>query len=147
MGKDLLTEKQFLINLAISRFNEQYGRDIDPTTINIKSISPNYGSDLGYELQTLRKTDYLRLRMYLSFSRVDGVMPYRLEVDKTFIPDALGDEIFVTKGSVNRYYQDAGIYKFRWIAPDVSTVDYFETYEHGYFELMGTGEKLELFSA
>ena len=55
MANDV-SEKVFLTELAVSRFNEQYGRSIDPAGCTIFSIVPNYGEAYGYEIATITTT-------------------------------------------------------------------------------------------
>lgn len=128
---DYVSEKAFLIGLAVSRFNEQYGRSIDPAGCTIFSIDPNYGEDYGYEIATIATGDNLRLRIYFSLQHLDNLNPYRLEVDTTLIEGALGDEVYVSLGTVNSYWLDSGTYKFRWINPDPAYFAYLEAVETG----------------
>ena len=112
-------EKAFLANMAVSAFNDQYNQTLDPANFTIKSLLPNYGCDYGYEFES--KTDILRLRMYFNLGDLDFFLPYRLEVDTTYRPDMLGDEVYVMLGTVQRYYKEGGIYRFRTysLAPEL----------------------------
>lgn len=112
------SEKDFLRRLAVDRFNLQYGKNVDYTRCFIHSIEPNYRRELGYEIVTARPDDYLRLRIYFDITEIDSFRPYRLETDEKFKVGYVGDEVFVSLGTVNPYYRDEGIYNFRWIAPD-----------------------------
>ena len=104
-----------MINLAVDKFNSQYGLNIDPDECTIVSIRSNYGCTYAYEIDTNRTDDALRLRMYFNLLNQDGLGDYRLEVDETFLKDQLGDEVYVAIGTVNSYYLDSGIYRFRTI--------------------------------
>ncbi len=130
MANDV-SEKVFLTELAVSRFNEQYGRSIDPAGCTIFSIVPNYGEAYGYEIATITTGDNLRLRIYFSLQNLDNLNPYRLEVDTTLIEGALGVEVYVSLGTVNSYWLDSGVYKFRWIQPDPAYYAYMEVVETG----------------
>lgn len=110
-----MNEVEFLINLAVSEYNDQYGAAFKPKDFDIKSLRPSVNFDKGYEIYTVRTDDFLRLRMYFAFGNRTDFGPFKLEVDgKKFVAE-LGDEVFVTLGSVEDYYKNEGIYKFRWI--------------------------------
>lgn len=130
-------EKVFLIGMAVREFNYQYRRKIDPTVCVIKSIRPTYGCKFGYEINTIREDDQVRLRVYFNLEHLDSFKPYRLEVDESDIPGELGDEVYVMIGTLNNYYVDSGTYRFRWLEPDASQMDYM---------LFMSGEHIEFLS-
>lgn len=146
VGK-LKSEKEFLIELALHQFNLQYKKNIKAEVCAIRSIKPGYGAKYGYEIDTIRTDDYVRLRMYFNLEGINKLKPYRLEVDKNFVPGQLDDEVYVTVGTVNPYYLDAGIYKFRWINEDLSRYKFLmymngnvvETQNSGYLKLVNQG--------
>lgn len=106
-------ESKFLRRMAVREFNFQYQRNIDPELCNIKSIRGSYGCKHGYEIESLREGDHLRLRMYFNLGDNDQLLPYRLETDDTFAQLTLADEVYVTIGTVNQYYVESGEYRFR----------------------------------
>ena len=116
-------EKKFLKGLAVSMFNTQYGKNILVDECSIVSIRPNYGASLGYEISTMVLNDHLRLRVYFSMGPSDSLQKFRLEVDESFINRKLGDEVHVAIGVLNRGWVEQGIYKFRWIAMDISSLN------------------------
>lgn len=140
---DMPSEKVFLITLAVNSFNEQHGRAIDPAQCTIYSIAPNYGKTYGYEIVTIATGDNLRLRIYLDLGGLDSLNTYRLEVDTSYIEGALGDEVYVSLGTVSSYYFDAGIYKFRWINPDPAYYSFFESMAGDRFQFMN-GQDFQL---
>lgn len=109
------SEQSFLLTLALDQYNRQYGKQLHPEDCIIYSIPATYQKAYGYEIVTTTQVDYVRLRMYLDLGAVDYVEPYRLEVDNSQSAGALGDEVYVTLGSVQRYYYDERIYRFIWI--------------------------------
>lgn len=139
----LMGEQAFLIRLAVDQFNDQYGRSLDPDECSIYSIRPDYGSEYGYEIITNTTGDYVKLRIFLSMSRRDGVSPYRLETTSSVIVNRLGDEVYVAMGALNQYYLDAGIYKFRWITPPAIAENFLDLMSGEMFILM-SGERLSL---
>ena len=116
MEYKLAPESQFLRTLAVREFNFQYKRNIAPGLCNIKSIAPGYGCTHGYEIESLRQGDHLRMRMYFNLGELDQFQPYRLETDTTFAKGTLGDENYVMIGTVNKYYVESGTYRFRTMA-------------------------------
>ena len=135
-------ERKFLIDMAVREFNRQYRRNIDPKFCTINSIRATYGCTHGYEIKTIVENDFLRLRIYFNLQRYDKFCPYRLETDETDIPGRLGDEVYVMIGTINNYYVDNGIYRFRWLGDDPLSDDYFLFMSGEHVEFM-TGEKVK----
>lgn len=143
LGK-LKSEREFLIDLALHDFNQQYKKNIKSEVCAIRSIRPAYGTKYGYEIDTIRTDDYVRLRMYFNLEGINKFKPYRLEVDDTLAPGTLDDEVYVTIGTINPYYLDAGIYKFRWLNEDLNRYKFLmyvsgnvvETINSGYLRLI-----------
>lgn len=115
-----LTEREFLIKLAVDRYNLQYGKNFNYEDFDIFSILPSYSFDLGYEVYTMFDADNVRLRIYFRFSTVTNLTAYRVEVDLTYKVDILGDEVIVSIGEIDRWYKDSGQYTFGWLIPDPS---------------------------
>lgn len=120
-----LTEKQFLIGLALRHYNEQFSKNMLVAESSIRSIRLRFGFDRSYEVYTRRGDDNVRLHMHIRFEGTDGLSKYRVEVDYklTEIQGATGtlsDEVFVTTGTIDPYYLCAGIYKFLPIDEDVA---------------------------
>ena len=139
-------ESKFLRRMAVREFNFQYHRDINHELCNIKSIPGNYGCNHGYEIESLREGDNLRLRLYFNLGENDQLLPYRLETDNTFAKGGPGDEVYVTIGTVNQYYVESGEYKFRTMsAPaedNAKTMTFmsgevFQTLDGGILEYVG----------
>lgn len=115
MNTKLKPEKQFLIDLALDQFKSQFGIDLNRERCDIRSIRPSYQSTHGYEVDTMREDDHVRIRLYFNLGQIDQFKPLRLEVDESIHKETLGDEIYAMVGTVNRFYVDAGIYRFRWL--------------------------------
>ena len=118
IGK-LPSEKEFLIKLAVDRFNQQFNKRINPKECTVHSIPRNYQREYGYEVVTRRQDDFLRLRIYFNIVGIDSLRSYRLEVDNSYKVQEKGDEVYVALGNVNPYYRDSGTYNFRWIERDL----------------------------
>lgn len=136
-----MMEREFLIGMAVTQFNIQYGRKIDPKLCNIRSIHKSYGCTHGYEIKSIREDDDLRLRIYFNIGDSDVFEPYRLEVDRSFIKSALGDEVYVMLGSIDAKYIESGIYYFRPLSELANPDNYALFVEGDLFEFM-SGEKL-----
>lgn len=120
-----LTEKEFLIDLAVRQFNRQYQKNIKMSDCTIRSVPAHYGRELGYEITTPDvgipgdTSDTLRLRMYLGFSVLSSLSPYRLEVEQNLnTPGELGDEVYVTTGTLMSSLRTNRVYAFNWIDVD-----------------------------
>lgn len=115
-----MNEKQFIIQFALQRFNQQYNRQLQVIDFDAKSITPNYTSQLAYEVFSVRLDDYVRLRMYLTYHTYDNIGPYRLEVDGSLGTGVLGDEVYVCQGTIDRFYVESGTYKFAVLEEDIT---------------------------
>lgn len=135
-----LTEEQFLIQFAVKKYNEQFKKSFDPSVFEVRSIPVRYGCESSYEVSTSRLDDNLRLHIHIRFEGTDGLKPYRLEVDSILsqLPNSegtLNDEVFVALGTIDRYYKNNGIYRFRPIG---------ETQNQGNFLLLENGQPILL---
>lgn len=142
--KQYVSEREFIINLAINAFNLQYSRNINPKECDAYSIPKNKTSRMAYEVYTLRTDDAVRMRIYLNFGKHDGLSPFRLETDNQNIVNALGDEVYVSSGYVDKFYYDNRIYKFSTMEQDPSAMNIitsltgtpFVTFEGEYINIM-----------
>ena len=118
------TEREFLIMLGVKRFKQQYGIDIPISDCDVRSIQPNERYELGYEIQTTRFDDFFRIRLYFDLAQETKLVPLRLENEQNIVgtgnPD---DELYVTYGTVDRYFKVEGIYRFRWLEEDITRYD------------------------
>ena len=140
----LLSEKEFLINMAVDRFNSQYGSSLDPKNFVVYSIPSNYQMERGYEVVTKVENNFLRLRIYFNITDVERVRPYRLEVDDTYKTGEHGDEVYVFLGSVSTHYVKNGTYSFRWIERDVELLSRLRYMSGGFIMLMSGGHLEEM---
>lgn len=146
--KKVKTEKEFLISTALRQFNDQYDKTIAVENCDIKSIPTRWSFERSYEINTLRMDDFLRLHIHIRFEGRDGLSKYTLEVDSiaTQLPDSEGtlfDEVFVATGSIDPYYKNEGIYKFRLINLDTTLLDILIT-EGGEDILLEDGSQILL---
>lgn len=119
-----LTEREFLITIAVRLFKSQYGRDIPVENCDVRSITASQRRALGYEIVTTRFDDFLRLRLYFDFGDETKFVSYRVEnVQGQLGPTKLDDEVYVAYGTVERYYKTEGIYRFRWMTEDINRYD------------------------
>ena len=116
MSLVLVPEHDYLINFALTAFNEKYGNTIQNEECSISSIQPSYGYELGYRIQTLRGDDYLYIHLYVNrgpFNRIDRI---GLEVQQNMtVNSGLGDEIYAITGQI---YNDEQ-YHFFWIQGEI----------------------------
>lgn len=136
-------EKDFLKKLMVDQFNLQYKHNIDYSKCAIRSIDPTYGTEKGYEVETTLQADYVRMRFYFTFERFTVVNPYRIEVDKTFVIGSLGDEVYVSLGTVDISYVDNRIYTFRYLPEDETAYQYFDFVNGEHLDFI-TGEHIQL---
>jgi hypothetical protein len=110
-----LSEADFLKKLAVDMYNSQYGKNLNPIDFCVMSIPTDTGFRYGYEVITIKDDDFLRLRMYFNLEHTQRFKPFQIEVSNPYAERSLSDEIFITSGSLESYYLDSNIYKFREI--------------------------------
>lgn len=135
-----MTEREFIIQLAVNSFNAQYNASIRLSECDAKSIQPNGYSAIAYEVYTVRQDDNVRIRLYLNFGHHDRMGEYRLEVDGSDAVGRLGDEVYVALGFVDVFYRDSGLYKFHWMGVDLTSWNIFITEDGQPFINEETGE-------
>lgn len=99
------TDKDFLINMAIYKFNSQYNKSFTNEEMDVISIPNNSHSDYAYEVFTVDSTDSVRLRMYLNLSTSKNYID-RFRLRAADINPLTTNEpyAYVTTGFVNRRY-------------------------------------------
>lgn len=118
-----MNEREFLIFLAIQQYNYQYNMHLTIADCDVMSIQPGVGSELGYEVTTVRLDDYVRLRIYLNIEDRDMLAPYTLDNSEGTATAKLGDEVFVAYGKVDRCHIYDNNYKFRWLGNDIGRLN------------------------
>lgn len=113
-----MTEQQFLISLGIKKYNKQFSKNLNFDDFTISSIPTRVNFDRSYQLLTLRDDDMLKLHMHLKFDKADDLRDYRVELERPFEDSALGDEVYVACGFIDRYWYESGTYKFSAISGD-----------------------------
>jgi hypothetical protein len=70
--------------------------------MNIRSIVIQEGYTYGYEIETARTDDNVRLRIYLKISNGDNVGSYVLRLKQNVVSVGLSDEIYVAYGTFDQ---------------------------------------------
>lgn len=108
-------ERNFLIDRAMTGYEMVYGKkDIDRKRMEVRSIEPTYGSELGYEVRTMRGDDFFVIFLYLSFSLTESIDLVRMEVrNGVYFQESLGDEVYVVIGKLGKRYKEERVYSFK----------------------------------
>ena len=112
MRRFSVPEKTFLKDFALRQFNYQFNEKIKSDACDIQSIPPEGDYKLGYEITHLCQGGTFRLRMFLNLGPNDNIAPFRLKVITPYIDGELGDEFFVTSGTVDSAHHDYDNYSF-----------------------------------
>lgn len=92
-------ETDHIKQLAVAQFNSQFSKNLSVDDLNIRSIVVQEGYQYGYEIETSRVDDNVRLRVYFRLSNGDNVGPYSLKLKQNVTSSGLGDEIYVAYGT------------------------------------------------
>lgn len=95
-------ETDHIKRLAVAQFNSQYSKNLSIDDLNIRSIVIQEGYQYGYEIETARTDDSVRLRVYLRLSNGDNVGPYALKLKQNVASVGLGDEVYVAYGTFDQ---------------------------------------------
>ncbi len=108
-------ERRFLIDRAMTAYELAYGKkNISRDQMEVRSIEPAYGTDLGYEVRTLRGDDYFVIFFYITFGGAESIDLVRMEVrDGVYFEGSLGDEVYVVVSTIHRRFRDEKIYAFK----------------------------------
>lgn len=134
----MMTERDFLKFLALEQFNRQFRRKINYKTCSIKSIPPIQNKTHGYEIETIRSDDFVRLRIYFNLDTRTVLQPYRTELTGAMV-EGLGDETYVSVGSMAKHWVDSDTYRFRWMQDDPNQYDFIHGADGDLLQFM-TGE-------
>lgn len=99
-----MTMKSFIIQLVVSAYNDQTSKKMVVDDFDVKGIKKNQNSDAGFEVFTKRADDWLRLRIYATFSATNEVGPFRVEEQETISQIGSGDEVFVADAYLDREF-------------------------------------------
>ena len=139
MKRNLVPERTFLKDLALRQFNFYKNEKFLQENCNIQSIPPEENYAYGYEITSLDNNDTFRLRMYLNLGKTDHILPYQLKLDPPFIDTKLGDEIFVTYGTVELAYKLHKGYDFGWLEYDLNLLPIITTEKNNPLSLTSGG--------
>lgn len=108
-------ERKFLIDRAMYGYELVYGKkDIDRRRMEVRSIEPTYGTELGYEVRTMRGDDFFVIFLYLSFGTAESIDLVRMEVrNGIYFQESLGDEVYVVIGKLANHYKEQKTYSFK----------------------------------
>lgn len=137
-----MTERQFLINLAITHYRARYGISVDVNDVDIKSVPKHMYHDLAYEVYSIRTDDQFRIHMYLDIRDIDRIHHDYLGVSPDMLSGNLEDEQFVFLGYVDRAHSAEG-YMWRWLDPSLEASNAILT-ESGDIIITESGEHLVL---
>lgn len=112
-----MDQKQYILNLMIGAYNRQFRKRFNISDFDLMSITPRVKYRFGYEAFTTRTDDNFRLRAYFNFGDYDYSTLYRLESDGSGGSGNLSDEVFVCTGTLDRYFFEQGLVKFKFIPP------------------------------
>lgn len=140
-----MDDREFLKSFALARFNDQHGRKFKHSDCDIKSIPVRYDCDRSYEIFSNRLDDYFRLHIHLRFDVSDGLGDYRVELQGSRVTGALGDEVWVAVGTIDRYYMEAGLTRFQNLNTNENLVEVLD-YENGEHMVFSDGELILLAS-
>ena len=139
-----LTESEFILQVVVDSYNRQHYKKFSPSDFELTSIRPRIGYRLGYRIETKRKDDYVKLRVYFNLKDRTELHSFMPEVDQGHsTPMNLDDELLVAFGSIDNWYKQEGIYKFLPINNEELLREYIAL-ENGRAILLENGEVLEL---
>ena len=100
--------KNFIKTLVVNAYNSQRGRNMSSNDFDMKAIPRNQNSDCAFEVFTSKEDDWLRLRIYASFSSVNLIGPFRIEEEQIASKIGPGDEVLVADAFLDRefFYND-----------------------------------------
>ena len=80
----VLTSEQALLKIAryvLDTFNTENFMNLVPEDFQYRSVKPRPFTDCGFEMETLRDDDYLRIRVYIKKSHGLNITSFKSEVE------------------------------------------------------------------
>jgi hypothetical protein len=100
--------KSFIKTLVVNAYNSQRSKTMLSSDFDVKAIQKNQNSDCAFEVFTQREDDWLRLRIYATFSSVNLIGPFRVEEEEDIAHTGSGDEVLVADAFLDKefFYND-----------------------------------------
>lgn len=106
-----MKEHNFIKELALKFFKNQFNKNIDPAECGIICIDKKPEYPIAFEIYTIRADDFMRIRIYLQLGKSDNLQPYKLEVSAPYHNLSAQDEVWVTLGTFDKYHIESGFLK------------------------------------
>lgn len=129
-------ETDHIKKLVVAQFNAQYSKNLLVEDLNIRSIVVQEGYQYGYELETARIDDSVRMRVYFKLSNGDNVGDFKLRLKQNVASTGLSDEIYVAHGTF-----DSGNFIYHGFNKQAMTGDgeMYLLVEDGYIQITEQG--------
>lgn len=119
-----LNVKVFLKNAALRHFNIHKkikgAASFKQQDFGIYSVRPAFGFSHGYEIYSRRLDDSLRIQLHFNITKADNLSPFELQLTPPTYDGALGDEVWVTQGTIDNAYFDHQGYVLPWLEFEAS---------------------------
>lgn len=99
----ILSSEEAILKLSryiLDSFNAEKSFNLKPDDFKYRSVKPRPFTDCGFEMETLRDDDYLRIRVYLKKSRDLNLTSFKSEAEANN-DGGLDERIFVYAMSFN----------------------------------------------
>jgi hypothetical protein len=106
-----MLEYDHIKELAIKFFNSQFERNLIAHKFDLICIPKKINYPIAFEIFTEDKSDFLRLRVYLSLGKEDNLQEYKLEVNSPYTEGSNTDEVWVALGTLDTYNLESGYMK------------------------------------
>lgn len=100
MDAGLKAVGDYIVNLAVTAFNEQFGYSFDPKDFIILSLPDNVMGKCAYEIYNPDANDDVKLHLYCSLTNNVIVYPYKLK-DNQDIPTGPDSKVYVAMAELN----------------------------------------------
>ena len=97
---------------------------IDISDFEIYSIYGDEDHRYAYEMFNKNPGNAVRVQMYINVGHVDDLSPFQLMLKTPTVLAGLGDEVWVTFGTLNRTHLVNTYYQLRWLTLDESMFPY-----------------------
>lgn len=119
-----LPERIFLTQVVIEEHNYQTGAKLDWENMEIFSIQPLDGFAYGYEINSMKGYDDLRIQYFFNKGEQDFLSKYRIEVKPVHRAGTPGGDVFVYRGTLNTAHTYYDGYQLLWMGRDPNSYPY-----------------------
>ncbi len=100
MNAGLQAVADYIVNMAVTTFNDQFGYNFNPKEFTILSLPANVMGKCAYEISNPNADDDVKLHIYATLTERAVIYPFRLSDDQSY-PTGPSEKVYVALAEFN----------------------------------------------